>query len=82
MVKSTYFWTEEEIGALKKSYVEGSGLPDAVEAIPGKSMGTIATKACRLRITAAKPRRNSVLNNSSILGQPPRELPSNGGMGT
>ena len=71
MANSNYFWTEEDVRILRESYTNG-GLGVAVEKLPGRSRGEIATKAFRLRITKAKPRNSnsigSIGNNSSDEG--------------
>lgn len=51
-----YFWTQEQEDILRKAYKEGSGLREAAELLAPKSRGTIAAKACRMKITNPKPR--------------------------
>lgn len=71
MANPNYFWSEEEVIILKESYANG-GLKTAVERLPNKTRGVIATKACRLEITKAKP-RNRGLDFSMTTGASPAE---------
>ena len=51
-----YFWPQDETNKIIQGYKAG-GLAHAQSLLPGKSKGTIATKACRLGITNPRPRK-------------------------
>lgn len=57
MSNNNYFWSKDQEELLRRAYEQG-GLSAAEKLIPGKSRGTIATKASRLGITTPKPRKN------------------------
>lgn len=55
-MSSSYFWSDSLKQVLKEAYAKG-GLSAAVEAIPEKKRGTIATEAHRLELTTPRPRK-------------------------
>lgn len=56
--ENSYFWTKEQEEILRKAYSSG-GLSEAEKMIQGKAKGTIAAKACRMKLTNPKPRKNN-----------------------
>lgn len=60
MSLSSYYWTPEQIKVIEESYKPGGGgLSAAAKGIPDRPKAAIATKACRLKVTHPKPRKNS-----------------------
>jgi hypothetical protein len=58
---SNYFWAPEQINIIREAYKPGGGgLKEASEKITDRPKAAIATKACRLKITAPKPRKSKV----------------------
>lgn len=57
-MSSDYFWPDDFKDILKQAYAPGGGgLAAAAAAIPSKKKGTIATEACRMKLTKPRPRK-------------------------